>query len=63
MKKKITLDIEVTEEQAEAVAQVLKRIGFTDIRKLSETEADTYEAQYALEEIRKALSNQGYNPR
>lgn len=57
------IELDVPEEQAEALAQVLKRIGFSDIRRLSETDAEAFDAQYALEEIRAALSRQGHNPR
>ena len=58
---KIQFDIE--ESQAMALAQVLKRIGFSEIRKLSTSEAETYDAQTALESVRKSLVEAGYNPR
>ena len=57
------IEFEIGAKQAEALAQVLKRIGFSEVRKLSTTEAETYDAQAALETIRKALNNAGFNPR
>lgn len=57
------IQIEIEEAQADALAQVLKRIGFSEVRQLSTTEAETYDAQAALETIRKALNNAGFNPR
>ena len=57
------IEFEIGAEQAEALAQVLKRIGFSEVRQLSTTEAETYDAQAALETIRKALNNAGFNPR
>lgn len=60
---KMEIKFEVGENQAAALSQMLKRIGFTDIRKLSTSEEETYEAQNALESVRKALADAGYNPR
>ena len=57
------IKFEIEENQAAALSQMLKRIGFSEIRKLSTSEEETYEAQNALESIRKALAEAGYNPR
>lgn len=57
------IEIEVSEKQLDALAQFLKRVGFTDIRKLSGSEDEAYGAQYALEAIRESLAKQGYSPR
>jgi GTP cyclohydrolase II len=57
------IEIEVNESQLMAAAQVLKRIGFTDIRALSANDDEAYSAQYALEKIRAGLAAAGYNPR
>lgn len=54
---------EIDDSQAEALAQVLKRIGFSDVRRLSQTEREAYDAQAALETIRAALAVNGFNPR
>lgn len=57
------IDIDITEKQTDALSQVLKRIGYTDIRALSQDDAEAYDAQYSLEQIRQSLIKQGYNPR
>lgn len=57
------LEINATDRQIYAMAQVLKRMSWTDARKLSTTDDEAYDAQYALEQIREALAEQGYNPR
>jgi len=57
------IEIEANEKQVYAAAQVLKRIGFTDIRVLSANDEEAYDAQYALEQIRAGLAAAGYNPR
>jgi phosphoribosylformylglycinamidine (FGAM) synthase PurS component len=59
----MVIDIEIHDSQAEALSQVLKRIGFSEIRKLSTDDNEAYSAQYALEQIRQSLAEQGYNPR
>lgn len=57
------IEIESNGRQLTALSQFLKRIGWTDIRKLSTSDEETYDAQAALEAIREALAKQGYNPR
>jgi len=57
------IEIEANEKQLYAAAQVLKRIGFSDIEKLCKDKDETYDAQYALEQIRAGLAAAGYNPR
>ena len=57
------IEIESSDRQINALSQVLKRIGWTDIRKLSATDEEAYDAQSALEMIRAELAKQGYNPR
>ena len=59
----LKLEIEIPEIQAEAVSQILKRIGFSEIRALSCDEEEAYNAQYGLEKIRESLAEQGFNPR
>jgi hypothetical protein len=59
----LKLEIEIPEIQVEAISQILKRIGFSEIRALSQDEAEAYNAQYGLEKIRESLSEQGFNPR
>lgn len=59
----MTLEIEITDAQTEALSEILKRIGYTEIRALSQSDDEAINAQYAFEQIRQALSQQGYNPR
>ena len=64
MKITLTIDSEsLNDRKLSAAAEVLKRIGFREIRKLSVSDEEAYDAQYALEKIREALAEQGYNPR
>jgi len=59
------LKVDLTEEQAWAFAQFLKRMGMDDYFMKSDPNSDTEQNQMydAGEKIRKALSNAGYSPR
>mgnify|MGYP000994321716 FL=1 len=59
----ITVEVEMTEEQAAAFAQFLKRVGVSDYRNLSVDDDEAYAMQEAGEKIRRALGEVGYTPR
>jgi len=59
----VTLHTELPAEQAWALAQLLKRIGFSDCRALAEDEAQAYRMLYAAERVRRALAEAGCAPR
>lgn len=65
MKTKTYTDIIVrlTPDQAEALANLCKRMGRRDVRELSVSEAETDEMQSALFTLQKALNEEGYDPR
>ena len=58
-----SLEIELTDEQAHALAQYLKRVQFDDFRRRAIDEDDAYVMQDAASEVRKALNDAGYDPR
>lgn len=49
--------------QALALAQLVKRIKFTDLRANAIDDDEAYVMQEAVEQIRLALSENGFNPR
>ncbi len=59
----IRLEVELTEDQAEALAQLLKRIGWAEWRGLSVSDAEAELMRSASEALRSALARQGYAPR
>ena len=59
----ITVEVEMTEEQAAAFSQFLKRVGVSDYRNLSVDDQEAYAMQEAGEKIRRALGEAGYTPR
>jgi hypothetical protein len=61
--KPVTIEVELTDEEAYALAQYLKRAIFEDYRKRALNDDDAYIMQGAVAEIRKALAKAGYEPR
>lgn len=61
--KMITFLVELTDEEAWAYAQFLKRIGFSDYKANSENEEQTYLMRDAGFKVQKALAEVGYAPR
>lgn len=59
----ITITATLTEAQAFAFAQFLKRVGLDDYRGLSVDQNEAYTMLDAGEALRKALAEKGYAPR
>lgn len=61
--KTISIPLELTEEEAEDLAQFLKRATFSDYRSKAENEDIAYRMQSVGEKVRQALSDIGFSPR
>ena len=61
--KTIEINVTLTESEAWAFAQFLKRVCFSDYRGCATSEAEAYHMRDASERIRRALADQGYAPR
>ncbi len=59
----VTMQIELNAEQAWALAQLLKRIGWSDCKNLAEDEEQTRLMIEAAQRVREALAQAGYAPR
>lgn len=59
----LIIHIELPEDLAWALAQMLKRLGFSDCRALAQDEAQTYLMLQAAEQVRRALAEAGCAPR
>ncbi|MBW2011201.1 MAG: hypothetical protein JRI32_06030 [Deltaproteobacteria bacterium] len=59
----VTITVEMTESEAMALAQFLKRVGFTDFRSNAVSEDEAYTMIDASEKIRKELAEVGFAPR
>lgn len=63
MEELVTVHVELESAQAWALAQLLKRIGWSDCRALAEDEQQTQFMIAATERVRQALAEAGYAPR
>jgi hypothetical protein len=61
--KDVTITATLSDEQACAFAQFLKRVCFSDYEQRATSQAEAYTMVGAGEEIREALKEHGYAPR
>ena len=59
----VKLTINLTDDQAEALAQFLKRVGLSDYRPLSVDQQEAYLMVSAGEAVRAGLRQAGFEPR
>lgn len=59
----ITITVTLPDEEAEALAEMLKRIGWSDWRALSVSDDQAYRMRYACEAVAHALAEAGHAPR
>lgn len=59
----ITVRVQLHPDQAWALAQLVKRIGFSDCRALAQNDEQAYHMVYAAERLRRALAAAGIAPR
>lgn len=60
---RITIHIDLPQDLAWALAQLLKRIGYSDCRALAEDDEQAYQMIQATEQVRRALAEAGIAPR
>ena len=59
----VTFTVQINEELAEALAQFVKRVGFTEFRQNAVDDVEAYTMRDAVDQVRKALEDVGYAPR
>jgi hypothetical protein len=59
----VTLQVDMPQDLAWALAQLLKRIGYSDCRALAEDDQQAYQMIQATEHVRRALAESGMAPR
>jgi hypothetical protein len=63
MSEAVTITATLSDAQAWALAQFLKRVGLDDYHGLAVDKDEAYTMQEAGELVRSALAEQGYSPR
>lgn len=61
--KHVTLEVELTEQEADDYAQFLKRVGFQEYRQNAVDDAEAYRMLNVGEKVRKILAEHGFAPR
>ena len=61
--KTVAFTVELTSEQAEALAQFVKRVGFSEFRQNAVDDVEAYTMRDAVDQVRQALQEVGYAPR
>lgn len=59
----VTFNVELSEEQALALALLMKRLTFDDCRTRAVDQEQAYTMIYATDAVRAGLAKAGYNPR
>lgn len=58
-----TIHLELNDAQAWALAELMKRIGWTELRQNAVNDAEAYEMQEAVEALARSLADAGVSPR
>lgn len=59
----MNFQVELSDEQAWALAEFLKRVGYSDWRSLAVSDEEAWQMRQACDQLRKELTLQGYAPR
>jgi len=62
-RKRVTLDLELPEDELWALAQFLKRVGFQEWRLNATSEEEAYRMRAGCSAVQDALAEAGYAPR
>ena len=63
MTNTVQIHLEIDSEQALALAQFVKRLGWSEIRANAVHDDEAYSMKSAIGELQKALSEAGFSPR
>ena len=61
--KPVVINLELEAEEAEALAQFVKRVGWSEIRALAVDDEEGHRIQHAIYRLQTALAESGYAPR
>lgn len=60
MSEQITVTLSLTDEEADALAMLAKRIGYSELASLSSCSKEAYAMVLAMAHVRRALSDIGF---
>ncbi|MCH9373716.1 DUF7706 family protein [Klebsiella pneumoniae] len=59
----VPVNLQLTHREAQALAQLVKRQGFSDCRRLATSDIEAYLMMDGINQLMKALAEEGYAPR
>lgn len=63
MSNRVVVTLDLPHLQAQALAQLVKRIGWTELRQNAQDDEEAYDMRNAVQELQNALALAGYAPR
>jgi hypothetical protein len=63
MDKQVSIDLQLSDTEAMALAQFVKRVGWTEVRANAASDQEGYDVRDALNLLQTALADAGYAPR
>jgi hypothetical protein len=63
MSNRVVVTLDLPPLQAQALAQLVKRIGWTELRQNAQDDEEAYDMRNAVQELQNALALAGYAPR
>lgn len=61
--KPVEVNIQLTHRESQALAQLVKRLGFSGCRQLATSDIEAYLMMDGINQLMKALTEEGYAPR
>lgn len=62
-KKAVTFTVQIDDQLAQALAQFIKRVSWSEIRQNAKGDDEADDMRDGLDQVRKALQEAGYDPR
>lgn len=62
-KNEVTFSVTLSGDDALALAQFLKRVGWSEMRQNAVHDEEAYQIKHALRQVQEALAGEGYAPR
>ena len=62
-KKAVTFTVQIDDQLAQALAQFIKRVSWSEMRQNAVDDVEAYNMRDALDQVRSSLQGAGYDPR
>lgn len=63
IEQRVIVTLNLPPLQARALAELVKRLGWTELRQNAKDDEEAYDMRSAVQELQNELAQQGFNPR